>query len=153
MKMSRVEDRRIYLASLLDPTTDQLNELRDCEITLGMSTVSPKTRSEAARRCEARDLTRETEKPIKKSHAQIKREIDAVLAGQETSPEHRLFRVDIEGPKGSRIITGAKEALDYGTRRGAYLTWSKTSEMLDRLKSGKPVTWSYGFTSVTITPL
>lgn len=77
--MTEIEARRVHLACLSDPTRDELNELRDCEITLGMTMADPKARSEAARRCEARDLTR-----TKKSHAQIKREVDAILAGENS---------------------------------------------------------------------
>lgn len=90
VKMSEVEERRVYLASLLDPTRDELNELRDCEITLGMTMASPKARSEAARRCEARDSARRTEETRKAktlhhatrktSPAQLDREIAEALS-------------------------------------------------------------------------
>jgi len=57
MKMSEVEARRVYLASLWNLTPTERRELRDCEITLGMVMAQPKERFEAARRCETRKLT------------------------------------------------------------------------------------------------
>jgi hypothetical protein len=80
MKMTEVEARRIHLATQPDLTPAELNELRDCEITLGMTMAGSQARAEAARRIEARDLARRTAPP--KSHAQIKREVNEILAGR-----------------------------------------------------------------------
>jgi hypothetical protein len=66
MKITEVESRRIYLGSLLNPSIPEGNELRDCEIALGMAGAAPKERAEAARRCEARDLARKTKGSEKK---------------------------------------------------------------------------------------
>lgn len=50
--MRDVEARRAELALNIDPTVAEMNELRDCEIALGMTTAGPEARSEAARRVE-----------------------------------------------------------------------------------------------------
>jgi len=53
--MTEVEARRIELESRrMEPglTVTEANEVRDCEIALGMIDVSPSTRAEAARRVE-----------------------------------------------------------------------------------------------------
>lgn len=60
MKMLEVEARRVYLTLLLKPTSDEVAEQLDCEITLGMIMTSPQERAAAARRCETRALARET---------------------------------------------------------------------------------------------
>jgi hypothetical protein len=52
------------------------NELRACEITLGMIEATPRARAEAARRVERFAAEREA----KKTPAQLQREIDEVLA-------------------------------------------------------------------------
>lgn len=54
--MLEVESRRVCLAILLNPTIDEINELRDCETALGMTLAGPRERAAAARRCEARDF-------------------------------------------------------------------------------------------------
>jgi hypothetical protein len=102
VKMSEVEARRVYLASLLDPTRDELNELRDCEITLGMAMASPKARSEAARRCEAKDSARRTEETRKArtphhatrktSPAQLDREIAEALSPKTDMSAEQIER-------------------------------------------------------------
>jgi hypothetical protein len=94
----------------------------------------------------------------RKSHAQIKREVDEVLAGRHTGtlgagslPKVQQFSVDIENqPRG--IFGSAEEAFRYGERH-VYLHWPKRFEMLERLKRGETVAWNYGFKSVEIAPL
>ena len=56
--MSDVEARRVFLALLVEPTVAERNELRDCEIALGMTMAGPRERSEAVRRCERNDADR-----------------------------------------------------------------------------------------------
>jgi hypothetical protein len=94
----------------------------------------------------------------KKPHAQIKREVDEILAGKHDGtsgagslPKSLRFRVDVENQP-RRIFNSAEEALSHGMRR-VYLHWPKTSEMLERLKRGEPAAWAYGFSSVEIAPL
>ncbi len=79
MKMTDVHTRLAELESrrfVPGLSAAEQNELRDCEITLGMIEVPPRTRAEAARRVER--LAAERAAP--KTPAQLQREIDEVLA-------------------------------------------------------------------------
>jgi hypothetical protein len=100
MKMTEVESRRIYLGSLLNPSIPEGNELRDCEIALGMAGAAPKERAEAARRCEARDLARKTKGSEKK------RILDSVDAGDSLG---HLQRQKVPSPA---LIEGAPRERD-----------------------------------------
>jgi len=93
----------------------------------------------------------------KKSHAQIRREVDAILEGNSTEtpdrsslPGPQRFRVDVENQP-RRIINGADEAIRYASRH-VYLGPSETSKFREYLERGQPVAWAYGFTSVEIAP-
>jgi hypothetical protein len=93
----------------------------------------------------------------KKSHAQIRREVDAILAGNSTeTPDGssltgpQRFRVDVENQP-RRIINSADEAIRYASRY-VYLGPSETSKFREHLERGQPVAWAYGFTSVEIAP-
>lgn len=83
------------------------------------------------------------------SSVQLEAEIAQALGERPGSVTR--FRVDAGGQP-SRTFDDASEALTYGARR-AYLSPSDTPRMLERLERDEPATWTYGFTSVTITPL
>lgn len=61
MKMREVLDRLHELGAKPDLTVHEMNERRDCEIALGMTTAGPKERAEAARRVEEWKAKRECE--------------------------------------------------------------------------------------------
>lgn len=61
------------------------------------------------------------------------------------------FRVDIENQP-RRVFNSAAKALTHGARH-VYLSSSQAEKMLERLVRGEPVAWSYGFTSVDISPV
>lgn len=87
MKMTDVDARLAELEShRIDPglSVAEQNELRDCEITLGMVAASPRARAEAARRVERFAA----ERAAKKTPAQLQREIDEVLARKHGHRSH-----------------------------------------------------------------
>jgi len=79
MKMTEVDARLAELeARRFDPglSTAEQNEMRDCEIALGMVDAPLRARVEAAQRVERFAATRAAQK----TPAQLQREIDEVLA-------------------------------------------------------------------------
>ena len=80
MKMTDVDARLAELESRrIDPglSVAEQNELRDCEISLGMVEATARVRAEAARRVEQLAAERTAKK---KTPAQLQREIDEALA-------------------------------------------------------------------------
>ena len=81
MKMTDINARLAEREShRIDPgqglSVSEQNELRDCEIALGMVAALPRARAEAARRVERFAA----ERAAKKTPAQLQRGIDEVLA-------------------------------------------------------------------------
>jgi hypothetical protein len=86
-RLAELESRRIVPGL----SVAEQNELRDCEITLGMAAAPPRARAEAARRVERFAA----ERAAKKTKRQIAREVDEILA--KPLPRHeRWRRVDID---------------------------------------------------------
>jgi hypothetical protein len=79
-RLAELESRRIIPGL----SAAEQNELRDCEITLGMAEAPPRARAEAARRVERFAAERAT----KKTPAQLQRDIDEVLAQKHRHPSH-----------------------------------------------------------------
>lgn len=73
-RLSELESRKIVPGL----SVAEQNELRDCEITLGMVEAPPNARVGAARRVEKFAADR----AIKKTPAQLQKEIDEMLAKQ-----------------------------------------------------------------------
>jgi len=94
-RLAELESRRI------DPglSVAEQNELRDCEITLGMVDAPPRARAEAARRVERFAAERAA---AKKTPAQLQREINEVLGRGRHNHSTRqnsgrlLFAVEID---------------------------------------------------------
>ena len=87
MKMTDVDARLAELESrriVPGLSVAEQNELRDCEITLGMVEAPPRARTEAARRVERFAA----ERAAKKTPAQLQREIDEVLAQKHRHHSH-----------------------------------------------------------------
>jgi hypothetical protein len=90
MKMTVVDARLAELESRrIDPglSVAEQNELRDCEITLGMVEAPPRARVEAARRVERFAA----ERSAKKTPAQLQSEIDEVLARKHGQRSHAVM--------------------------------------------------------------
>lgn len=102
-------------------------------------------------------MAQRASKQGKKSHAQIQREVDDILAGEHKEPSSssslpgtQRFRVDVENQP-RRIVNSAKDALRHGTLH-VYLRSSEIPKFREHLERGQPVAWTYGFTSVEIAP-
>lgn len=102
MKMTDVDARLAELESRrIAPglSVAEQNELRDCEITLGMVEAPPRARAEAARRVERFAA----ERAAKKTPAQLQREIDEALAQKHRPRSHAEKKKSLGALDGTRI--------------------------------------------------
>lgn len=154
--LAELESRRI------DPglSVAEQNELRDCEITLGMVQAPPRARAEAARRVERFTAERARRSLLpKKSHAQIKREVDDVLARKSPSwkPEGRTVwktSFEIGTPGATEVLTvlrdgGYKLAIvDRGPVRYTYHTTAPLSAVSAAIRQIRNTGLQFGISNL-----